>query len=303
MDATPSAHTVNAPFAARVLARWPCALLALVFLFSVIYSNVSAQGLAQQESYASSSLNPIQKEIERQRQRLGSADTQERRDAVMRLGSMSRSDSSRVAAGGLRDPASIVRATAARAVLSLPASEAADLLLPLLQDRDQFVRRETAYALGETRSRVAVSALVTVLAGDKEPGVRGAAAVALGMIRDELAVIPLTEALSLRVPASGLLNRLRRKKTEQNEFVRRSAARALGQIGSRAAVPMLSRTLIDDRAGDDVRREAARALGLIGDPSSIAVLRAVLTSRDPYLSRIAYEALRKIVPNEAPQPL
>jgi HEAT repeat protein len=177
------------------------------------------------------------------------------------------------------------------------------LLLPSLQDRDQFVRQETAYALGETRSSVAVSALVTILAGDKEPGVRAAAAVALGMIRDELAVIPLTEALILRVPAPGLLNRVLRKKTEQNEFVRRAAARALGQIGSRAAVPMLSRTLIDDRAGDDVRREAARALGQIGDPSSAAVLRAVLSSRDPYLSRIAYEALRKIAPNVAPRPL
>jgi HEAT repeat protein len=302
MYATPSARTVNAPFAARALARRSCALLALVFLCSVIYSNVSAQASSQQESYASSSLNPIQKEIERQRQRLGSSDTEERRDAVMRLGSMSRPDSSRVAAGALRDSAPIVRATAARAVLSLPAGEAVGLLLPSLQDRDQFVRQETAYALGETRSSVAVSALVTVLAGDKEPGVRGAAAVALGTIRDELAVVPLTEALILRVPASGLLNRVLRKKMEQNEFVRRSAARALGQIGSRAAVPMLSRTLIDDRAGDDVRREAARALGQIGDPSSIAVLRAVLTSRDPYLSRIAYEALRKIVPNEAPRP-
>lgn len=294
MDATRRAHVsiaqVRLP---RALFRSSCALLALFLL--------AAQVFSQQES--NSSLNPVQREIKRQRQRLGSADAEERRDAVMRLGWMARPDSSRVATSALRDSSAIVRATATRAVLSLPADEAAGVLLPLLQDRNAFVRQEAAYALGETRRRAAVPALVTLLARDKEAGVRGAAAVALGLIRDELAVVPLTEVLTLRVPASGLLNRLLRSKKDENEFVRRAAARSLGEIGSRAAVPALTRTVIDNRAGDDVRREAARSLGLIGDPSAVSVLRAVLTSPDPYLSRIAYEALRKIVPNEAPRPL
>ena len=220
----------------------------------------------------------------------------------MRLGWMARMDSSRVAAIALRDPEAVVRATAARAVLSLPADEAAAALLPLLQDRNEFVRRETAYALGETRSRAGIPALVTALAGDKEAGVRGAAAVALGLIGDELSVVPLTESLARRIPKSGLLNRLRRSKQEENEFVRRAAARSLGQIRSRAAVPALTAALADERAGDDVRREAARSLGLIGDPAAIPSLRAVLNSRDPYLSRIAYEALRKIAPTESGRP-
>lgn len=301
MDATSSPFAPSS--AARQPVRWPCVLQAAVLLLSITYLNVPAQQQSPQESPPSSlRLNPVQQEIERQRQRLASSDTEGRRDAVMRLGWMARADSSRVAATALRDPAAIVRATAARAVLSLPGDEAAAALIPLLQDKDEFVRRETAYALGETRSRTAVAALVATLAVDKEAGVRGAAAVALGSIGDELAVVPLTQALARRIRASGLLNRLRRSKEEENEFVRRSVARSLGQIRSRAAVPALTAALADERAGDDVRREAARSLGLIGDPAAITALRAALTARDPYLSRIAYEALIKIVPGEVTRP-
>lgn len=216
---------------------------------------------------------------------------------------MSRPDSSRAAVAGLRDSSAIVRATAARAVLSLPPDEAAANLLPLLNDRDEFVRQETAYALGETRSRRATAPLLTVLEKEKQDSVRGAAVVALGLIGDEAAVVSLAQTLNLRVGAPGLINRIRRKKKEENEFIRRSAARALGQIGSRAAVPALIIALSDKRAPDDVRREAARSLGLIGDPAAVAPLRAVLSSPDPYLSRIAYDALLKIAPAEATRPI
>src|ERR1044071_5845070 len=141
MDASRRAHTLMAQVRLlwHALVRSSCALLAFVLALALLYSIASAQAFSQQESNATSSLNPVQREIERQRQRLGSADTEERRDAVMRLGWMSRPDSSRVAATALHDATPIVRATAARAVLSLPASEAASVLLPLLQDRDAFV--------------------------------------------------------------------------------------------------------------------------------------------------------------------
>src|SRR4028119_1939068 len=93
---------------------------------------------------------PFQREIEKQRARLSSGDVEERREAVTRLGAMARADSSRVALPALNDAAAIGRPTAARAVLSLPAGEAAAVLLPLLADKDEFVRREAAYALGLT---------------------------------------------------------------------------------------------------------------------------------------------------------
>lgn len=284
------------------LATGPLALklqrgLVLVFSF---YALLFAW--PQPTACQSATQNQQQYEIEKQRQRLASSDQEERRDAVMRLSWMARADSSRVAASALRDESPIVRATAARAVLSLPPEEAAAALLPLLQDKNEFVRQESAYALGETRSRRAVVALISVLDRDKLDSVRGAAVVALGQIGDESAVVPLSQVLTQRVPASGLFNRIRRRKKEENEFIRRAAARSLGQIGSRAGVPALIESLANERAGDDVRREAARALGIIGDPSAVAALRAALTARDPYLSRIAYEALIKITPTEAARP-
>lgn len=277
-------------------------LCAVVFVASVFVAGGRASRLHARVTNlpqaSQATLTPQQREIERQRARLASGDAEERREAVTRLGAMARADSSRVAVAALKDKSVIVRATAARAVLFLPAPEAAAALLPLLSDKDEFVRRETAYALGETRSRTAVIALATALARDKEAGVRGAAAVALGQIGDESAVPVLTEAIGRRIARSGFLNRITFRRTEENEFVRRSAAIALGQMKSRAAVPALISALANERAGDDVRREAARALGLIGDPSAIPTLRNALTARDPYLTEIASEALRKLEPGK-----
>jgi HEAT repeat protein len=266
----------------------------------------SLHGVAQQPQSSiaspSSELTPLQREIEQQRRRLASSDAEERRDAVMRLGWMKRPESSRVAAIALNDPSEIVRATATSAVLSLPPDEAAVVLLPLLQDKKEFVRQEAAYALGQTRSRTAVNALVTTLEKDKQASVRGAVAVALGLIADEAAAANLARTLDPRFAASGQSNQKGRRKKEDNEFVQRAAARALGQIRSRSAVPALIAAMGNERASDDVRREAARSLGLIGDASAVPALRAALNASDPYLSRIAYEALLKISQADAIQP-
>jgi HEAT repeat protein len=54
--------------------------------------------------------------------------------------------------------------------------------------------------------------------------------------------------------------------------------------------------MAEERAPEDVRREAANSLGLIGDAAAVPPLRALLESRDPYLSRAAFEALRKLAP-------
>jgi HEAT repeat protein len=230
-------------------------------------------------------LTPIQREIERQRQRLGSSDIEGRRDALMRLGNLKRPDASRVAAAGLNDLDVQVRIAAAHAIVFLPPAEAAGLLLPLLQDRAEFIRREAAYALGETRSRSAVAQLTELLSSDKEGAVRGAAAVALGQIGDETAVNALSQALS---------GTKKKKAAPADEFVMRAAAHSLGQIRSRAGLPVLIAAVGDDRVPLDVRREAATALGLIGDVSAAPALRAVLDSSDPYLAEAAREALRRL---------
>lgn len=260
------------------------AMIALLLSFA-------ASPVRAQTATPASQLTPSQLEIEKQRQRLSSSDAEERRDALMHLGWMKRSESSRIAASGLHDSTAIVRATAARAVLALSPDEAAALLIPNLRDSDEFVRQETAYALGETQSRMGVAPLVALLDKEKKDGVRGAIAVALGEIGDESAVSPLSQLLSRRVAASGILNKIRRSKKDENEFVRRAAAHSLGQIRSRAAVPALIAVLLDKRAPDDVRREAASSLGLIGDASAVTALNSVLDERDPYLAQTAREAI------------
>jgi HEAT repeat protein len=146
------------------------------------------------------SLNPVEAEIERQRQRLTASDPEERRDALMRLGSMKRPAASREAVVGLSDESPMVRAVAAKAILSIGADQCVDALLPLVSDRDEFVRREVAYSLGLTRSRKATEPLTRLLLEDKKDAVRAGAAVALGDVADESAVVALATVLS---PESG----------------------------------------------------------------------------------------------------
>jgi HEAT repeat protein len=233
-------------------------------------------------------LTPLQREIERQRQRLKSEDIEDRRDALMRLGNLKRPDASRVAAAGLTDVEPKVRVAALHAILSLPQADAAPLLIPLLQDKTEFVRREAAYALGETRSRSAVAALTSLLLSDKDAGVRSAAAVALGEIGDESAVEPLSAVLAGQPPKT------KKPKAGANDSVKWAAARSLGQIKSRAGVSVLIATLTNDANENDVRREAATALGRIGDASAGPALQAAFASSDPYLAEAARTALRRL---------
>lgn len=235
-------------------------------------------------------LTPTQLQIENQQQRLSSSDAEERRDAVMRLGSMRLEAASRAALPALKDASPVIRATATKAILSIGGDESVTVLIPLLSDKDEFVRRETAYALGLTRSRNATSALSERLLNDKEDGVRAAAAVALGQIADEAAIPALVGTLAPEQSAPAKS----KKKREQNVFVLRAAATALGQIGSRGGTAALISALSNEKFPDDVRREAAQSLGLIGDPSAEPALRIAATSSDPYLSEIAHKAIRRI---------
>lgn len=240
---------------------------------------------------AKQALTPLQTEIEKQRLRLGSAEIEDRREALVQLRSLQQPEASRVALSALNDPAAIVRATAAASVLSLPPHESVGSLVPVLSDKDEFVRQQVVYALGQTRSKAAVPPLIECLT-DKLDSVRGAAAVALGQIADATAVTSLAAILN---PQAGLTpSKKNKSKREQNPFVLRAAAHSLGQIGNRAGLPALIFVLQDEQVADDVRREAAFALGAIGDAAAVPALRSVLLARDPYLSQTAHEAIKRI---------
>jgi HEAT repeat protein len=234
-------------------------------------------------------MTPIQREIERQRQRLSSTEAEEKRDALMHLGNLKRPDASRAAAAALNDENPTVRVAAAHAILSLPGTEAANLLFPLLKDKNEFVRREAAFALGESRSRAATTTLVDLMLHDKKPSVRGAAAAALGRIGDESASTALAQVVA------GQGSKKKKSKSSEEEFVVRAAVRSLGQIGSRASVPTLISALQDETNSIETRREAATALGLIGDASALPALQAAFDMHsDPYLSEAARAAIRQI---------
>ncbi|MGH9906440.1 MAG: HEAT repeat domain-containing protein [Pyrinomonadaceae bacterium] len=244
-------------------------------------------------SQQSRSLTPLQLEIEKQRQRLSAPEVEERRAALMRLAALRHPDASRAAVSALNDPSPMVRVTAATAALLLPADESAAALLPLLKDKDGFVRQEVVYALGRTGNSSAVEPLIERLVQDKKSGVRGAAAVALGQIRNEAAVAALSQVLSSQIEMAGA-GKAKRKGVELNVFVLRAAAKSLGQIGSARALPALLGALKNEKAPADVRREAATSLGMIGDPSATPALREALAAEDAYLSQAAHEALLKI---------
>jgi HEAT repeat protein len=258
--------------------------------FLVLHPGIDVSTLAQDSSR---NLTPRQREIEKQKQRIGSAEVEERRDAVARLGLMRHPEASRTALAGLSDESPMVRATAARAVLALPSTEVASALIPLLSDREEFVRREAACALGVARIKAAVPGITGLLATDKDDGVRAAAAVALGEIADESSVVPLVQVISGQaITTSG--ESKRKSKPERNEFVVRASVVSLGKIRNRAAVPALIAVLGNEKLHGDVRRSAATSLGLIGDPSAISPLQTALSSPDPYVARAASEALLKI---------
>ena len=261
-------------------------LLALLFLSATV-GNTTLNW-----SQDNRSLTPLQMEIEKQRERLSSPEAEERRDAVMRLGALRRPEASRAVLSALNDPLSIVRATATGAVLWLPSEEGAAALTPLLNDKEEFVRQEAAYALGRTGSRTAVAPLIERLNTDKKDGVRGAAAVALGHLGDESAVVPLAIVLAPETASGG--TRKTRRRDKENVFILRAAAISLGQIASRAGLPALIAALEDETIVNDVRREAARSLGLIGDQAAEPALRKALASADSHLARTAFEALRRI---------
>ena len=267
-------------------------LFSSVLLLLVVFTTSSTVfALGPQATRA---LTPSQLEIEKQHQRLASVSDEERRDAVMRLGAMHLAAASRVCLPALADPSAMVRAVAAHAILALGSEESASALIPMLNDNDEFVRREVAYSLGRTHSRRATAPLSERLVSDKEDGVRAAAAVALGEITDEAAVVVLATVLSPQ--ASAQRKEKRKRKDERNPFVLRAIATALGRTRSRAGVPALLTALANEELPGDVRREAAHALGLIGDPVAVPALRTASSAEDPYLARTAHESLRKISP-------
>ena len=160
----------------------------------------------------------------------------------------------------------------------------------------------------------AAAPLLALIDRDKDLEVKAASEFALGYAGNSPALAQLTKILNERPK-------------EETEFLRRSAARSIGQIAqslrtgnAKAVTPQsflpeklkdlstgsdlasdfsttvktLEKVLGNSKEADDTRREAAFALGAIASRDAIAVLETSRNSPDPYLSEIAREALAKI---------
>jgi HEAT repeat protein len=255
-------------------------------------------------------------------QTIKSGSDEQKRDALFRIRNLKSEEASLLAIPALQDKSEIVRATAAFSVIFLSEDQALNVLLPLLKDKKELVRREAAYALGKVGNPNTVNPLIQVFQKDKIADVKNASVVALGEIGDVSAVDALTR----------ILHSSSKKENAADEFLRRSAARSIGQIAQtiqtnkakilapenylkdkpnliekptfpklveafpvfRAAINVLIQTLQSPRASDDVKRETAFALGAIGDEAARNVLQANLNSQDYYLAEISKESLRKI---------
>jgi HEAT repeat protein len=294
--ASPGGSGLAFPF--RVFCCFCGALPAFLFLAVLLVNPVFSQNLP---SFSAS---------------ITSGSSEQKRDALFQIRNLRSEIASREALTALSDSDPMVRATAAAAVVFLPKPEAVTALSPLLADKDPFVRKEAAFALGLVQSPDAAAALIELLRREKDLEIRSAAAIALGASGNPAAIEPLLSVLNSRP-------------NEDNEFLRRSAARSIGQIAQivktskayvvtpqnflperfktssrddlelrlpiyTAAIPVLSSILQSKNESDDARREAAFALGAIGNTNAEAVLRSHQNSPDPYLAEITKEALLKL---------
>lgn len=220
----------------------------------------------------------IESEVAHWSARLKSADEEVRREAVMMLSLIESDAAISEVASALGDRSPRVRAAAA-AGLGQRGNESIVPLLAarLAADKDQFVRKTSAYALAKFHGSERTAALVTALR-DKNPEVRGAAAVSLGDHADAGALGPLEAALS-----------------DKSAFVRAGAARGLGVNGT-AASPFASNliALLTSDEDNEVKRQAAAALGLIANRSALPALERAKRDKDPYLAQAASDAIRAI---------
>ncbi|HKX33294.1 MAG TPA: HEAT repeat domain-containing protein [Blastocatellia bacterium] len=182
-----------------------------------------------------------------------------------------------------RDQSPVVRALAVRTLELGEDSRVVPHLLGAAKNESQVpVRKAIAYALARYPSSSVTLSLISMLQ-DKNQEVRAAATYALAESGDSLALSTLIEVL-------------RKRKGERDTFARSEAARGLGRIGSREALPSLLKALTDDDS-PDVRREAAIALGKVAtgrDTEAIEALREATLTSDPYLTIAADGALASI---------
>lgn len=163
-------------------------------------------------------------------------------------------------------------------VLAGIGAPAVDLLIRATREGADRVRSAAVGALARI-GEPALHPLIDELDRDLGLGLRNErAAQALGEMGDPRAVEPLSEAL--------------RTAYRTNRLFRRELIKALGQIGSDAALPAFRLALRDDDA--DLRRAAVDALAKYGRAEATSLLRGALQDADPGVRAQAARALGRL---------
>lgn len=161
------------------------------------------------------------------------------------------------------------------------AASTAPAVIKALAHPNESVRRKAVYTLGVIApgGKTAIPVLIEAFS-DRDADVRLAAGEAVARFGAE-SVLPLIMALR-----------------ENNELIRRQAARALGEIGSDAkkAIGQLRALLYDD---EQTRGDAAEALGKIGKDSIPTLVKALQADRAA-IRQLAVAALGKVGPPAVP---
>ncbi|PWB68641.1 hypothetical protein C3F09_11245 [candidate division GN15 bacterium] len=204
--------------------------------------------------------------------RLQSPDFYEREEAVKELGTYQEDEAVAGLVIAIEDPDLGIRELAANLLCTMKSGTAAQLLCSFLAHLDISTRNLAAEILVRMGAD-AVPALTETLKSD-DYDVRKFAVDVLGLIRDERAIEPLCQRL-----------------WDDNANVVCSAAEALGEIGSPAAVPHL---LAVYEKIEDVRMPAIEALGKIGDHAALEHLYRCLGTDDPMILYAVIDAIGQI---------
>ncbi|WP_437929782.1 HEAT repeat domain-containing protein [Sorangium sp. So ce291] len=207
---------------------------------------------------------------------LGDPDPHVRLAAAAAMGAAGLPDAVSPLLGHLDDTAPEVRAEVARALGRIGDARAVVPLIGKVQDSVPEVRRATSRALGELGDARAVSALILALQ-DASQDVRVEAVTALGRLRSDEATSAIADLVAASPGAGGAFAGARpADSSASSNDAREAALRALGRIGSEAAVKVLLAALAKDdpAAPRSAVRDALVSAGKAVIPALIAALAA-----------------------------
>ena len=146
--------------------------------------------------------------------------------------------------------------------------EVVDALIKALKDKDPYVRRRAARALGEIGDKRATDALIAAL-GDPAFEVRSSAIEALAFLKPKQGLEIFATALQ-----------------DKSDWVRFHAVMALADLQDRRALKPLIRALFEDEE-KSVRVQAAYALGRLGGAEAVSALAQALRNDFSLCVRVA----------------